>query len=39
MPIAPMWFGLEQTVWSENVSNVKVDIFGNVVVAGVTVNG
>jgi len=39
MPIAPMWFGLEQTVWSDKVSNVKVDIFANVVVADVTVNG
>jgi ABC-type transport system substrate-binding protein len=39
MPIAPMWFGLEQSVWSENVSDVQVDIFGNVDVASVTVNG
>jgi ABC-type transport system substrate-binding protein len=30
MPIMPMFFGLEQTVWSENVDNVKVDIFGRV---------
>src|SRR5688500_2039446 len=38
MPIMPMFFGLEQTVWSENVSDVKVDIFGRVDVASVTVN-
>jgi oligopeptide transport system substrate-binding protein len=38
MPIMPMFFGLEQTVWSENVDNVKVDIFGRVDVAAVTVN-
>jgi oligopeptide transport system substrate-binding protein len=37
MPIMPMFFGLEQTVWSENVDNVKVDIFGRVDVASVTV--
>jgi oligopeptide transport system substrate-binding protein len=34
----PMFFGLEQTVWSENVDNVKIDIFGRVNVAAVTVN-
>ena len=38
MPVMPMFFGLEQTVWSENVDNVKVDIFGRVDVASVTVN-
>jgi oligopeptide transport system substrate-binding protein len=38
MPIMPMFFGLEQTVWSEKVANVKVDIFGRVDVASVTVN-
>jgi oligopeptide transport system substrate-binding protein len=38
MPVMPMFFGLEQTVWSENVSDVKVDIFGRVDVASVTVN-
>ncbi len=38
MPVMPMFFGLEQTVWSENVSNVVVDIFGRVDVAQVTVN-
>jgi ABC-type transport system substrate-binding protein len=37
MPIMPMFFGLEQTVWSENVDSVKVDIFGRVDVASVTV--
>jgi ABC-type transport system substrate-binding protein len=39
MPIMPMFFGLEQTVWSPNVDNVTVDIFGRVNVAKVTVNG
>ena len=37
MPVMPMFFGLEQTVWSENVDNVEVDIFGRVNVAAVTV--
>src|SRR3712207_3910012 len=31
MPIAPMFYGLEQGVHSENVSNVRFDIFGFVV--------
>ncbi len=34
----PMLFGLEQTVCSENVDNVTVDIFDRVDVASVTVN-
>ena len=33
MPIMPMFFGLEQTVWSDKVDNVKIDIFGRVDVA------
>jgi ABC-type transport system substrate-binding protein len=37
MPIMPMFFGLEQTVWSDKVDNVKIDIFGRVDVANVTV--
>jgi oligopeptide transport system substrate-binding protein len=37
MPVMPMFFGLEQTVWSENVDNVVVDIFGRVDVRSVTV--
>ena len=37
MPIAPMWFGLEQAVFSERVSNVKIDAFGRVDGALVTV--
>jgi hypothetical protein len=37
MPVMPMFFGLEQTVWSDTVDNVKVDIFGRVDVANVTV--
>jgi ABC-type transport system substrate-binding protein len=39
MPIAPMFYGLEQGVHSENVSNVAFDIFGNIVTPAVTVNG
>ncbi|MGY1813761.1 peptide ABC transporter substrate-binding protein [Blastococcus sp. SYSU D00820] len=38
MPLIPMFFRVEQTVTSENVSNVKVDIFGRVDTAAVTVN-
>jgi oligopeptide transport system substrate-binding protein len=38
MPILPMFYGLEQTVWSDKVANVKVDIFGHVDVSAVTVN-
>ena len=30
MPIAPMFFGLQQLVHSENVSNVVIDVFGQV---------
>ena len=30
MPIIPMFFQVEQSVFSEHVSNVKVDIFGRV---------
>ncbi|WP_347059551.1 ABC transporter substrate-binding protein [Blastococcus sp. HT6-30] len=39
MPILPMFFGVEQIVHSENVSNVVIDVFGQIDVAGVTVNG
>jgi oligopeptide transport system substrate-binding protein len=38
MPVAPMFYGLEQAVHSENVSNVSVDAFGHVQTADVTVN-
>jgi oligopeptide transport system substrate-binding protein len=38
MPIAPMFFGVEQSVYSERVSNVVIDVFGAVNVAAVTVN-
>jgi ABC-type transport system substrate-binding protein len=38
MPIAPLWFGKEQIVHSENVSNVVIDVFGQIDVASVTVN-
>jgi oligopeptide transport system substrate-binding protein len=39
MPIIPMFFGLEQFVWSENVSDVSVSVFTRVNAADVTVNG
>jgi oligopeptide transport system substrate-binding protein len=38
MPIAPMFFGQEQYVFSENVSNVNMDAFGHVRTAEVQVN-
>ena len=38
MPIAPMFFDVEQLVHSENVSDVVIDVFGNVDAASVTVN-
>jgi ABC-type transport system substrate-binding protein len=38
MPVLPMFFQVEQSVYSENVSNVIVDIFGRVNTAAVTVN-
>jgi oligopeptide transport system substrate-binding protein len=38
MPIIPMFFQVEQSVFSEHVSNVKVDLFGRVQAAEVTVN-
>jgi ABC-type oligopeptide transport system substrate-binding subunit len=38
MPIAPMYFGVEQIVHSENVSDVAIDVFGQIDVANVTVN-
>ena len=37
MPVAPMWFGFNQTVWSENVDNVDVDAFGSLRLEDVTV--
>jgi ABC-type transport system substrate-binding protein len=38
MPILPMFFGVEQAVYSENISNVVVDVFGQVDTSQVTVN-
>jgi ABC-type transport system substrate-binding protein len=38
MPIAPMFFGVEQIVHSDKVSDVVIDVFGQVDLAGVTVN-
>lgn len=38
MPVIPMFFDLEQAAHSENVSNVVIDVFGDIDVAGVTVN-
>ena len=37
MPIIPMFFQVEQSVFSEHVSHVQVDIFGRVEAAEVTV--
>ena len=39
MPVIPMFFGLEQVVFSEKVGNVTVDAFGNIRLAEVTVKG
>ena len=38
MPIAPMFFDVEQIVHSEAVSDVVIDVFGNIDAASVTVN-
>ena len=38
MPIIPMFFQVEQSVFSEHVSDVTVDIFGRIDAAEVTVN-
>ena len=38
MPIAPMFFDVEQLVHSENVSDVVIDVFGNVEVASASVS-
>ena len=38
MPIAPMFFGKEQKVFSTKVANVAVDAFGQVDLPSVTVN-
>jgi oligopeptide transport system substrate-binding protein len=39
MPIIPLWFGLNQSVTSENVSNVVIDKFSFVDIARVEVVG
>jgi oligopeptide transport system substrate-binding protein len=38
MPVIPMWFNRVDAAWSENVSNVTVDAFVQVDIAGVSVN-
>ena len=38
LPVAPMFFGKEQWVFSEKVDNVNMDAFGHVRVSEVTVN-
>jgi oligopeptide transport system substrate-binding protein len=38
MPIMPMFFDKEQALQSENVSDVVIDVFGDIDVAAVTVN-
>lgn len=38
MPVLPMFFEMDQAVYSENVDNVTLDIFGNIDTEVVTVN-
>jgi len=38
MPVMPMFFGRQQGVYSDKVSNVKIDAFGRVDLPSVTVN-
>jgi ABC-type transport system substrate-binding protein len=38
MPIIPMFFQVEQSVFSTHVGNVSVDLFGRVEASKVTVN-
>ncbi len=38
MPILPMFFEMNQAVYSENVSNVTTDVFGHIDTKAVTVN-
>lgn len=38
MPAAPLFYGLNQAVWSDNVSDVKIDNRGNIVLEDVVVN-
>jgi oligopeptide transport system substrate-binding protein len=37
MPIIPLWHAAQQTVWSERLSNVEVDTFGELVLSSVEV--
>lgn len=39
LPEAPLFYGLDQTVWTKKVSNVHYDILGDIVLADVIVNG
>ena len=38
MPVLPMWFRRVDAAWSENVSDVTIDAFNKVNIAGVSVN-
>lgn len=38
LPATPLFYGLNQAVTSDRVSNVKIDAFGDIVVEDVTVN-
>ncbi len=38
LPSAPLFYGLNQAVYSDRVSDVKIDAFGDIVVEDVTVN-
>lgn len=37
MPIIPLWHAAQQTIWSERLSNVEVDTFGELVLSSVEV--
>ena len=38
-PLIPMFFGLNQYAWSDNVGGVFVDAFGNLVYTDLTAGG
>ena len=38
MPATPLFFGLNQAVWSDRVSDVKIDNFNNIVLEDVVVS-
>ncbi|MGK2887337.1 MAG: ABC transporter substrate-binding protein, partial [Rhodococcus sp. (in: high G+C Gram-positive bacteria)] len=38
MPATPLFFGLNQAVWSDRVSDVKIDNRGNIILEDVVVS-